>query len=213
MTQTQPSTEWKPQPGKPAMTRDEKTLVTDLEGKFSTWLWSNKLQRRWELNGVTFNENSPGFYLVKPTAAILAAHGIDADGKPVAKVSAYACPWCRKSYSDHASVKLHYTTKGPCYDEYVKSLPGSLEAIADLCDSGRAKLLSADGLSANLRAAAEFIASAAPTTRVNDRWFQAACAAMTGLIAAHGDVYATLEVDASDAATRLMAEVAKREGR
>ena len=75
---------WKPQPGKPAMTRDETTLVTDLEVHPKGYLWSAALETSWWLSG-HFSRLTPKLDLIEPTAAILAAHGIDADGKPVVK--------------------------------------------------------------------------------------------------------------------------------
>lgn len=81
---------WKPQPGKPAITRDKKTLVTDLERLGIDNVWSRRLRRTWTANGYSFS-GEDDFDLVEPTAAILAAHGIDADGKPVAKVTCDDC--------------------------------------------------------------------------------------------------------------------------
>jgi hypothetical protein len=81
MRNTQMTT-WKLQPGKPAMTRDEKTLVTDLNQFLNGTFWSAELHWSWSANG----ESQSGLenrYLIEPTAAILAAHGIDADGNPV----------------------------------------------------------------------------------------------------------------------------------
>lgn len=79
---------WKPQPGKPAMTRDEKTLVTDLvleEEADGLYLSSESAWDSWLIDG-RYLPLSPGPNdLIEPTAAILAAHGIDADGKLVAK--------------------------------------------------------------------------------------------------------------------------------
>jgi len=82
---------WKPQPGKPAMTRDEKTLVTDLEYPTGIdWpFWSKRLKHFWMVDGNSYLRWRD-FDLIEPTAAILAAHGIDADGKPVAKGARFA---------------------------------------------------------------------------------------------------------------------------
>jgi hypothetical protein len=86
---------WKPQPGKPAMTRDEKTLVTDLvieQGDDGLYLGSDGAQDSWLIDGSYLPDNPGPNDLIEPTAAILAAHGIDADGKPVAKVEETAPP-------------------------------------------------------------------------------------------------------------------------
>ena len=78
---------WKPQPGKPAMTRDEKTLVTDLEYALRhTYFpfFSKALDCSWRDNGrLMLSDRNRDGDLIEPTAAILAAHGIDADGRPV----------------------------------------------------------------------------------------------------------------------------------
>lgn len=149
---------WKPQPGKPAMTRDGKTLVTNLvyEPRRAYFpFYSRALHLDWSDNGrLMLGGRTCDSDLVKPTAAILAAHGIDADGKPVADP------------------------------------PGTF--------SGGGKSWEPD--------------APASSTRVDDRWFQAACAALTGVIAVEG-VYDTLVADICDVADRLMTEVAKREGR
>lgn len=76
---------WKPQPGKPAMTRDKKTLVTDLVPLWSV-IYSKASDRYWFPDGRASCAGGP-VDLIEPTTAILAAHGIDADGKPVAKVA------------------------------------------------------------------------------------------------------------------------------
>lgn len=75
---------WKPQPGKPAMTRDGKMLVVDLVKFGAGGFWSARLKRAWRANGKSYADERD-FDLIEPTAAILAAHGIDADGKPVAE--------------------------------------------------------------------------------------------------------------------------------
>lgn len=80
---------WKPQPGKPAMTRDEKTLVTDLVPLWSV-IYSKASDRYWFPDGRASCAGGP-VDLIEPTTAILAAHGIDADGKPVAKVTCDDC--------------------------------------------------------------------------------------------------------------------------
>lgn len=159
MTQTQPSTEWKIQPGKPAMTRDEKTLVTDLvyEPRRAYFpFYSRALHLDWSDNGrLMLGGSTCDSDLIEPTPAILAAHGIDADGKPVADP------------------------------------PGTFS------DGGKSWEPDAP----------------APSTRVDDRWFQAACAALTGVISAGGGNYPNCAFDATRYADALMAEVAKREGR
>mgnify|MGYP001012776792 FL=1 len=57
----------------------------------------------------------------------------------------------------------------------------------------------------------------APSTRVDDRWFQAACAALNGLTAVSYDRQEEAPIGhvrlAAEMADALMAEVAKREGR
>lgn len=79
-------TNWKPAPGKPAMTRDEKTLVTDLARLGTDAVWSKQLPHSWNKRGFSFYGDD-GRDLIEPTAAILAAHGIDVDGRPVEKVA------------------------------------------------------------------------------------------------------------------------------
>lgn len=77
---------WKPQAGKPAMTGDGKALVTDLEafGDAGLTLHSRALGEFWSSDG-RYSQAFPEYErdLIEPTAAILAAHGIDADGKPL----------------------------------------------------------------------------------------------------------------------------------
>jgi len=157
---------WKPQPGKPAMTRDEKTLVTDLhfDGK---WFWSGRER-------VRFAEAD----LIEPTAAILAAHGIDADGRPV-----------EPSVTPEAAEAL------------CAARPPIFVDVHTFYDGGK-----------SLEPAAP-----APSTRVDDRWFQAACAALNGLTAVSYDRQEEAPIGhvrlAAEMADALMAEVAKREGR
>ncbi len=163
---------WKPQPGKPAMTRDEKTLVTDLGRTEAVLLWSGRLKRHWTDNGKCF---SPTWEreadLIEPTAAILAAHGIDADGKPVAKGARFAT--------------------GTIFQPEIFTQAGDFEASPS--------------------------DAPAPSTRVDDRWFQAACAALNGLTAVSYDRQEEAPIGhvrlAAEMADALMAEVAKREGR
>jgi hypothetical protein len=79
---------WKPQPGKPAMTRDEKTLVTDLVARDDAHphtLYSKTVEFFWRGSGEVCLGYEDDFDLIEPTAAILAAHGIDVDGKPVVR--------------------------------------------------------------------------------------------------------------------------------
>jgi hypothetical protein len=85
---------WKPQPGKPAMTRDEKTLVTDLEDAGANWVWSESMNKYWTPLGYIYTDQvERPRDLIEPTAAILADHGIDADGKPLDKPEVYVADY------------------------------------------------------------------------------------------------------------------------
>lgn len=164
---------WKPQPGKPAMTRAVKILVTDLVRLGADAVWSKQRQHSWTKRGFSFSGDD-GFDLVEPTAAILAAHGIDADGKPVAKAA--------------------WDTRG----ENSAAAENEPRFHADQTN----KML---------------FPAPAPSTRVDDRWFQAACAALNGLTAVSYDRQEEAPIGhvrlAAEMADALMAEVAKREGR
>lgn len=78
---------WKPQPGKPAMTRDGKTLVTDLayDPRHTYFpLYSKALDYSWRDTGrLMLGDRPHDDDLIEPDITILAAHGIDADGKPI----------------------------------------------------------------------------------------------------------------------------------
>lgn len=167
---------WKPHPGKPAMTRDGKALVTDLVRHKQWGLWSEWLIRAWNAKGHALG-GEPFRDLIEPTAAILAAHGIDADGNPVAKV------------------------------EEVTPYPVGEVVGACVCGSWPGgECLRCPRIPA-------------PSTRVDDRWFEAA-KGFTGAIIIREGTKLKSGVDPSfdtDRAARyadaLMAEVAKREGR
>jgi hypothetical protein len=188
---------WKPQPGKPAMTRDEKTLVTDLEPLGSV-IYSKASDRYWFPDGRAFGTRGL-VSLVKPTDAILAAHGIDADGKPVAKV-------------DEAD-EWHLWGGGECpvaRDTIVSSVMRNGEVLTDL----PAKALYWRWLNSSVDIVKYKViskgADPAPSTRVDDRWFQAACAALTGLVTRAGYTE-QFALEAGRYADALMVEVTKRE--
>jgi len=191
---------WKPQPGKPAMTRDGKTLVTDLEGRGRAGFWSERLVKSWSAGGYahygqSFND------LIEPTAAILAAYGIDADGKPVAKVGDASPPKRTPEQIVGRDAYLQLVFEGYQVTPAAQPDPSTRVDIADppgtFSDGGKSWEPDAP----------------APPTRVDDRWFRAACAAMTGVISAGGENYPNCAFDATRYADALMAEVAKREGR
>lgn len=173
---------WKPQPGKPAMTRDGKTLVTDLAYTGTDVIYkfySQNMPGSWSLDGGFYGDfGDTAHDLIEPTAAILAAHGIDADGRPV-----------EPSVTPEAAEAL------------CAARPPIFVDVHTFYDGGKA--LEPD--------------APAPSTRVDDRWFQAACAALNGLTAVSYDRQEEAPIGhvrlAAEMADALMAEVAKREGR
>lgn len=174
-------TAWKPQPGKPAMTRDGETLVTDLEksGRASRpWISAAHVDTWRDDGGRNIDGSVSPRDLIEPTAAILAAHGIDADGRPV-----------EPSVTPEAAEAL------------CAARPPIFVDVHTFYDGGKA--LEPD--------------APAPSTRVDDRWFQAACAALNGLTAVSYDRQEEAPIGhvrlAAEMADALMAEVAKREGR
>jgi hypothetical protein len=180
---------WKPQPGKPAMMRDEKTLVTDLVAVSSDVFWSNKVQLFWPLNGVRKYWEDPldpldPRDLVKPTAAILAAHGIDADGKPVKGDENWLCAGCGKPH------------------------PGRLRA----CDCPTNFLVAKNNPKLDALKV-DPPDTPAPSTRVDDRWFRLFERAIEGAMAGGAQNPDQCVEAATSVADLAFAEVAKREGR